>query len=301
MRENDKSYAFGKLISVLCSINKMDYSPRRALCPNQTQLFPCIGFPSWSFEDWAQFELDTLEDIFKRSDWQERALKPALSSILAPALCAVYATYGDNEISNLDDDRVVWDRQYTLKDLSSIKVKIQRADSPSSPSDSFFFPITDDHERSRSLELLYPPIANIVETKEKLHPPCDSGRSSPIFVSGYEAERQRNDIKQFGREVASKLAERRAEYAKRRASQIHEEREIIERNIEEAIRNKAKQLQEADHLEKDGSFLKERRAKLWRRCANMAEILAKEETEATLWQNKYKEAISVASGCFMFF
>ena len=47
-------------------------------------------FPSWSFDDLAQFELDTLEDIFKRSDWQDRALKPALSSILAPALCAVY-------------------------------------------------------------------------------------------------------------------------------------------------------------------------------------------------------------------
>ena len=49
-----------------------------------------IRFPSWSFDDLAQFELDTLEDIFKRSDWQDRALKPALSSILAPALCAVY-------------------------------------------------------------------------------------------------------------------------------------------------------------------------------------------------------------------
>ena len=49
-----------------------------------------IRFPTWSFDDLAQFELDTLEDIFKRSDWQDRALKPALSSILAPALCAVY-------------------------------------------------------------------------------------------------------------------------------------------------------------------------------------------------------------------
>ena len=66
------------------------------------------------------------------------------------------------------------------------------------------------------------------QTKEKLPPPCDSGRSSPIFVSGYEAERQRNDIKQFGREVASKLAERRAEYAKRRMGQLQEENEIIE-------------------------------------------------------------------------
>ena len=58
---------------------------------NINDLHAVYRFPSWSFDDWAQFELDTLEDIFKRSDgWQERALKPALSSILAPALCAVY-------------------------------------------------------------------------------------------------------------------------------------------------------------------------------------------------------------------
>jgi len=50
-------------------------------------------------------------------------------------------------------------------------------------------------------------------------------------VSGYEAERQRNDIKQFGREVASKLAERRAEYAKKRISQLQQENEIIEVRI----------------------------------------------------------------------
>ena len=63
-------------------------------CTNSLFFFYCIWrFPSWSFDDWAQFELDTLEDIFKRSDWQERALKPALSSILAPALCAVYGKH----------------------------------------------------------------------------------------------------------------------------------------------------------------------------------------------------------------
>ena len=33
----------------------------------------------------------------------------------------------------------------------------------------------------------------------------------------------------------------------------------------------------------------------------MAEILAKEETEAILWQKRYKEAIAVASGSFAFF
>ena len=40
--------------------------------------------------------------------------------------------------------------------------------------------------------------------------------------------RQRNDIKQFGREAACKLAERRAEYAKRRMEQVQEESVIIE-------------------------------------------------------------------------
>ncbi|KAJ7314696.1 hypothetical protein OS493_039230 [Desmophyllum pertusum] len=78
-------------------------------------------------------------------------------------------------------------------------------------------------------------------------------------------------------------------------------RNIAERNIDEAVKSKAKQLQMADNLEKDGTFLKDRRAKLWRRCANMAEILAKEETEATLWQNRYREAIAVVSGSYALF
>ena len=50
-----------------------------------------------------------------------------------------------------------------LQDLSSIEVKIQRADSPTSPRNNFFLPIGDDRERPRSPELLYPPIANITE------------------------------------------------------------------------------------------------------------------------------------------
>ncbi|XP_074626761.1 uncharacterized protein LOC141884783 isoform X1 [Acropora palmata] len=255
-------------------------------------------FPSWSFEDWAQFELDTLEDIFKRSDgWQETTLKPALSCILAPALCAVYTSYDDEKsIQNLQDDQVIWDRHYTLKDLSRIEVKIQSADSQ-----NCFLPITDERERSRSPELLYPPIANIAEIKERLPSPCDSGRSSPIFVSGYEAERQRNDIQQFGREVACKLAERRAEYAKRRMAQMEKESLIIEKNIKEATKNKIEQLKMADELEKDGTLLKERRAKLWRRCANMTEILAKEERQASLWTQRYKEALAAVPDNILFF
>ena len=50
-----------------------------------------------------------------------------------------------------------------LQDLSSIEVKIQRADSPTSPRNNVFLPIGDDRERPRSPELLYPPIANITE------------------------------------------------------------------------------------------------------------------------------------------
>lgn len=75
----------------------------------------------------------------------------------------------------------------------------------------------------------------------------------------------------------------------------------LQRNIEEAVTNKVEQLKTADQLEKDGSFLKERRAKLWRRCANMAEILAKEETQATLWQQRYKEALAVVPDNVVFF
>ena len=57
----------------------------------------------------------------------------------------------------------------------------------------------------------------------------------------------------------------------------------------------------ADELEKQREFFKGRKAKLWRRCANMAEILAKEETEAALWQQRYKKAMMVAPGNMAFF
>ena len=63
-----------------------------------------------------------------------------------------------------------------LQDLSSIEVKIQRADSPTSSRNNFFLPIGDDRERLRSPELLYPPIANIAEvisikaSKERIAP-----------------------------------------------------------------------------------------------------------------------------------
>ena len=49
------------------------------------------------------------------------------------------------------------------QDLSRIEVKIQSVESPTSLSGNFFVPITEDKERCRSPELLYPPIANIAE------------------------------------------------------------------------------------------------------------------------------------------
>ena len=50
------------------------------------------------------------------------------------------------------------------QDLSChVEVKIQSVESPTSLSGNFFVPITEDKERCRSPELLYPPIANIAE------------------------------------------------------------------------------------------------------------------------------------------
>ena len=49
------------------------------------------------------------------------------------------------------------------QDLSRIEVKTQRVESPTSLSGNFFVPVTEDKERCRSPELLYPPIANIAE------------------------------------------------------------------------------------------------------------------------------------------
>lgn len=44
----------------------------------------------WPIE--SHFELDCLEDIFKENG-REGALKPVLSTILTPGLCAIYSKY----------------------------------------------------------------------------------------------------------------------------------------------------------------------------------------------------------------
>ena len=44
----------------------------------------------WPIE--SHVELDALEDIFKENG-RENALKPVLSTILTPGLCAIYSEY----------------------------------------------------------------------------------------------------------------------------------------------------------------------------------------------------------------
>ena len=47
------------------------------------------------------------------------------------------------------------------------------------------------------------------------------------------------------------------------------------------------QLKLADNIEGSGTEAAERRATLWRRCAAMAEVLAKEEAERLLWKKMF--------------
>lgn len=71
-----------------------------------------------------------------------------------------------------------------------------------------------DFKRPRSPGLLNPPLINLSHVKDRLKlPPYES--TAEIYVSGFEAERQRSEIEEFGADTASKLAERREAYAKR--------------------------------------------------------------------------------------
>ena len=76
---------------------------------------------------------------------------------------------------------------------------------------------------------------------------------------------------------------------------------LLQRHIKMATQDRFCQLQMADELEKQGTFLKERRAKLWRRCAAMAEMLARDEAESILWQKGFQEASRIVSGNENFF
>ncbi|XP_032232601.1 uncharacterized protein LOC5507985 isoform X1 [Nematostella vectensis] len=261
-----------------------------------------MWFPSfrWSYD--SQGELDALEDIFKAPDWDEPALKPALSCILAPALCAVYGNskewLADDGSSECGDD--------SSKELSCIQVNIESVeeDEPT----RFFFDEDDDEDeycgstssssslsprpRPRSPELLYPPIPTLTAVKERL-PVFFNYKYSSIFVSGYEAERQRGEKRMFNKDVAMRLAERRSSYAKKRREVDRDECIIIENEIDDAVESKLRQLQLADELEREGTL---RRAKLLRRCAAMAEVLAKEHAESIIWRQKFEEAAGAVFG-----
>lgn len=133
---------------------------------------------------------------------------------------------------------------FLLQELSCIQVNIESVEEVPS---GFFFDDDDDDEvfykedtscsssssspsntrRPRSPELLYPPIPTLTAVKERL-PVYFNYKYSSIFVSGYEAERQRIEKRTFGKNTASLLAERRSSYNKRRRDMEREECLIIE-------------------------------------------------------------------------
>ena len=78
---------------------------------------------------------------------------------------------------------------------------------------------------------------------------------------------------------------------------------FYQNEIDNAIESKFYQLKMADELEKTGTKRTVRRAKLWRRCAAMAEVLAKEQAEALLWKKRYEEAAGIVYGnkCFRWY
>ncbi|KXJ19789.1 uncharacterized protein LOC110251537 isoform X2 [Exaiptasia diaphana] len=265
----------------------------------------------WSYDN--QGELDALEDIFKAPDWNEPALKPALSCILAPALCAVYGATKDGMVP-VGTQREL--HREAEKELSCIQVNIESVDEDEGT--RFFFDDDDDDDlfysnelsysspssspsspsnksRPRSPELLYPPVPTLTAVKERL-PVFFNYKYSSIFVSGYEAERQRLEKRTFGKHTAATLAERRSSYSKKRRDEDREEGIVIENEIDLAVESKFLQLKMADELEKQGTKRTLRRAKLWRRCAAMAEVLAKEHAEALLWKQKFEEAAGIAFG-----
>ncbi|KAK3729635.1 hypothetical protein QZH41_020663, partial [Actinostola sp. cb2023] len=115
------------------------------------------------------------------------------------------------------------------KELSCIQVNIESVDEDHP---SFLFDDDDGNDdvykdgicfsspsssttHSRRPELLYPPVPTLTAVKERL-PVFFNYKYSTIFVSGYEAERQRLEKREFGKDTAALLAERRSSYNKKR-------------------------------------------------------------------------------------
>jgi hypothetical protein len=53
------------------------------------------------------------------------------------------------------------------------------------------------------------------------------------------------------------------------------------------IAKEESKFQLSDNIESSGTESAERRATLWRRCAAMADVLAKEEAERLLWKKTF--------------
>ena len=91
---------------------------------------------------------------------------------------------------------------------------------------------TPEGETEKSNEVLNlddrltPPVANLALGKVKFQT-FDEKKKFVNFVCGSEAERQKKEIKEFGLEVASKLARRRAEYFHRCLKEREEDESYI--------------------------------------------------------------------------
>ena len=89
---------------------------------------------------------------------------------------------------------------------------------------------TNLNDESHLVGRLYPPRANLTSGKGKFQAGSND-KAIEIFVSGSEAERQRNELKKFGFEVALILAERRTRYNQRLSNQRKEEQLYIQVSV----------------------------------------------------------------------
>lgn len=134
----------------------------------------------------------------------------------------------------------------------------------------------------RSPKLLSAPQPSLTLIRSKYRPPKDE-----LFVSGVEAERQQIEMRTLGKDVAHSLADRRANYNRKLRELAEHETNFVQNYVEIAKEEKKFQLHLSDAIQSEGTEVSERRATLWRRCAAMAEILAKEEAERLLWKKMF--------------
>ncbi|XP_028394097.1 uncharacterized protein LOC114518320 isoform X2 [Dendronephthya gigantea] len=212
-------------------------------------------------------ELDLLEDIFRQ---KERDLEKGILNF----------TLRDKDCDPVLRTKAEEDRMLTEMHLTSniIHVKISRCNSFDEDAD-----VCDVTLAPKSPTLLSAPLPSLTYIRSKYHPPMQD----EMFVSGIEAERQQIETKTLGNDTAHALADRRASYTRKLRAHAEDETNFVERYVEIAKEEKRSQLQLSENIESSGTEASVRRATLWRRCAAMADVLAKEEAERLLWKKMF--------------